>query len=136
MAAQRGKDCLLRLQDATGAYVTVAGLRSRTLAFNAQVVDMTHQDSPGRWRQLLAGTGLRAVQISGAGLFKDAASDALLRATFFNGGLPSWQILIPNFGVIEGPFQITALTFSANYDAEVAFDLTLASAGAITFAAI
>jgi TP901-1 family phage major tail protein len=136
MAAQRGKDLSLKLQDATGAFVTVAGLRSRTLAFNAQTIDMTHQDSSGRWRQLLAGAGLRAVQISGAGLFKDAASDALLRATFFTGSLPSWQILIPDFGVIEGPFQITALTFSAPHDAEVGFDLALASAGAITFTAV
>ncbi len=136
MAAQRGKDFLLKLQDATGTFVAVAGLRSRTLAFNAQVIDMTHQDSPGRWRQLLAGAGLRAMQVAGAGIFKDAASDALIRAAFFNGALPAWQIVIPDFGTIEGPFQITALTFSAPHDAEVSFDLTLASAGAITFAAI
>jgi TP901-1 family phage major tail protein len=136
MAAQRGKDVLLKLQDATGAFVTVAGLRSRTLAFNAQTIDTTHQDSAGRWRELLAGAGLRAVQVAGAGVFKDAASDALIRSTFFNGGLPTWQIVIPDFGIIEGPFQITTLTFNAHHDAEVAFDLTLASAGTITFAAI
>jgi TP901-1 family phage major tail protein len=136
MAAQRGKELLLKLQDATGAFVTVAGLRSRTLAFNAQVIDMTHQDSAGRWRELLAGAGLRAVQVAGAGIFKDAASDALIRSTFFGGALPIWQIVIPDFGIIEGPFQITALTFSAHHDAEVAFDLTLASAGAVTFTAI
>jgi len=43
--------------------------------------------------------------------------------------------VIPAFGTIEGPFQITALEFSGNFDGEVTFDLALESAGAITFAA-
>jgi TP901-1 family phage major tail protein len=136
MAAQPGKDLLLKMQDATGAFVTVAGLRSRTLAFNAQAIDTTHQESAGRWRELLAGAGVRAVQVTGAGIFKDAASDALIRSTFFESNLRIWQIAIPDFSVIEGPFQITALSFSAHHDAEIAFDLSLASAGAVTFSPI
>jgi TP901-1 family phage major tail protein len=135
MAAQPGKDVLLKLQDTTGGFISVAGLRSRTLAFNAQAIDATHQDSPG-WRELLAGAGVRGAHIAGAGIFKDAASDALIRATFFGGAIQRWQIVIPDFGIIEGPFQITALTFTAAHDAEVTFDLTLVSAGALTFTAI
>jgi predicted secreted protein len=34
MGAQKGKDLLLKMNDGT-AYVTVAGLRSRKIAFNA-----------------------------------------------------------------------------------------------------
>jgi TP901-1 family phage major tail protein len=136
MAAQRGNDLQLKVQDATGALVMVAGLRSRVLAFNAQTIDVTHQDTSDRWRTLLAGAGLRSVRVTGAGIFKDAASDALVRTAFFTGDLPNWQILIPDFGVIAGPFQITALTFSAHHDGEVTFDISLASAGPVTFIAL
>ena len=133
MAAQRGKDLLLMIQAATGAFVTVAGLRSHTLAFNAQTIETTNLGSAGRWRELLSGVGVRGAQVAVAGIFKDATSDALVQATFFAGTVRSWQVVIPDFGTIEGPFQITALSFTAPHDAEVTFDLTLISAGELTF---
>jgi len=47
--------------DSTGAggFVTVAGLRTRTLAFNAAAIDITDAESAGRWRELLAGAGVK-----------------------------------------------------------------------------
>src|SRR5690606_15232767 len=58
MAAQKGKDLLLKIDsDGLGAFETVAGLRSRSLSFNTEVVDITHQESTGQWRELLAGAG-------------------------------------------------------------------------------
>ncbi|MGU3492745.1 phage major tail protein, TP901-1 family [Xanthobacteraceae bacterium A53D] len=135
MAAQKGKDLLLRMLDGAN-YVTVAGLRSRRLAFNAQTVDVTHSESAGRWRELLAGAGVRRASISGAGVFKDAASDALVRSAFFDGELRDCQVVIPDFGTLAGPFQISGLEFAAEHDREVTFDLTLESAGALTFAAL
>jgi TP901-1 family phage major tail protein len=136
MAAQRGKDLLLKIEDTGGAFVSVAGLRSRALTFNAQAIDTTHHESAGRWRQLMAGGGVRTAQVSGAGIFKDAASDALIRNTFFEGLVRTWQIAIPNFGLIEGPFQIVSLSFGAQHDAEVTFELSLRSADALSFTAI
>lgn len=135
MAAQKGKDLLLKVLDGT-SYVTVAGLRSRRIAFNAQAVDATNADSAGRWRELLAGAGLKRASITGAGVFKDAASDALVRTAFFDGTLKTWQVLIPDFGTVTGPFQITALEMGGDHDREVTFDLTLESAGELAFAAI
>ncbi|OYZ89099.1 MAG: phage major tail protein, TP901-1 family [Xanthobacter sp. 17-67-6] len=135
MAAQKGKDLLLKMHDGS-SYATVAGLRSRTLAFNAQSVDVTHSDSAGRWRELLSGAGVKRASIAGSGVFKDAASDALVRAAFFDGALRDCQVLIPDFGTVSGPFQVTALEVAAEHDREVTFDLTLESAGEITFAAL
>ena len=134
MPAQKGKDLLLKMDDGDG-FVTVAGLRSKTLAFNAQTVDVTHAESAGRWRELLAGAGVKRASVSGSGLFKDAASDALVRQTFFDGVVRGCQIVIPDFGTIEGPFQISTLEFSGAHDGEVAFEITLESAGELTFAA-
>jgi TP901-1 family phage major tail protein len=133
MAAQAGKDLVLKLDDGTGAFVVVAGLRSRQLAFNAASVDVTNTESAGRWRELLAGAGVRRVGITGAGIFRNAGSDALVRATFFDGAIRNWQVIIPGFGTVQGPFLVTALDYKGEFDGAMTFELTLESAGAPTF---
>jgi len=135
MGAQKGKDLLLKINTGAG-FVTVAGLRSRRIAFNAELVDITHAESADRWRELLAGAGVRRASLSGRGLFKDAASDALVRQAFFDGSINPCQVIVPDFGTIEGPFQIASLEFSGEHNGEVTFDLALESAGALSFAAL
>lgn len=135
MAAQKGKDLLLKIHDGT-AFVTVAGLRSRQIAFNAEAVDVTHAESAGRWRELLAGAGVKRASVAGSGVFKDGASDTLIRQSFFDGTLRNAQIVVPDFGTLAGPFQITSLEFAGEHDREVTFDIALESAGEITFAAL
>lgn len=135
MAAQKGKDLLLKLSDGS-ALVTVAGLRSRQIAFNTEPVDITHAESAGRWRELLAGAGVKRASIAGSGLFKDATSDALIRQSFFDGDIRQGQVVVPDFGTLTGPFQITSLEIAAEHDREVTFDITLESAGEIVFAAL
>ena len=136
MPAQRGKDLLLKI-DATGSggFTTVAGLRTRSLAFNAATVDATHAESAGEWRELLAGAGIKTARLAGSGIFKDATSDETVRAAFFAGTIRDWQVVIPDFGTVEGAFQITALEYSGGHDNELTFELALESAGALTFTA-
>ena len=137
MAAQSGKNMLLKLdQTGAGSFLTVAGLRTRALSFNASTVDTTDQESAGRWRELLAGGGIKRASVSGAGVFKDAASDAQIRALFFAGTIRNWQLIIPDFGTVAGSFQIVALEFSADHAGEVTFDLALESAGEVTFVVV
>lgn len=134
MAAQKGKDLLLKVySDGSGDFATVAGLRTRTLAFNAETVDVTHQESAGHWRELLEGAGVKSARLTGAGIFKDAESDETVRSYFFNGTIRAWQVVIPDFGTMEGPFQITSFEFSGRHDGEVSFELSLDSAGEISF---
>ena len=47
MAAQKGKDLLVKVDDGTGNFVTVAGLRTRRLSLNASTVDATDSDCAG-----------------------------------------------------------------------------------------
>ncbi len=75
MAAQKGKDLLVKIADGSG-FTTIAGMRSRRIAFNAETVDVTHAESAGRWRELLEGAGIKRAAIAGRGLFKDEASDS------------------------------------------------------------
>lgn len=136
MVAQKGRDLLLKVDgDGQGSFTTVAGLRTRTLAFNAETVDVTDSESAGQWRELLAGGGVRSARVAGSGIFKDAASDETVRALFFDGALRDWRVIIPDFGTVEGAFQITALEFAGAHDGEVTFDLALESAGALAFTA-
>lgn len=136
MAAQRGKDILLKLANDAGIFETCAGLRTKRIALNAESVDVTNADSAGRWRVLLAGSGVQRVSVSGSGIFKDAVSDSLIREIFFNGAIENWQMVLPNFGIIEGEFQIIALEYGGNHDGEVTFEIALESAGEVKFTAL
>ena len=136
MGAQKGKDLLVKIDDGAGGFTTIAGLRTRQLAFNAETVDVTNAESAGRWRELLAGAGVRRAAISGAGVFKDEASDARLRQVFFDGDIRSYQVVVPDFGRIEGPFQVTSLEYRGDHAGEVTFEMSFESAGQLTFTAL
>ena len=134
MAAQRGKDLLIKLDmSGSGGFETVAGLRASRITFNAETVDVTNLGSEGRWRELLSGAGVRSAAISGSGVFRDAATDERARAIFFAGEIPAYQVIIPDFGIIEGPFQITSIEYSGQHDGEAVYELALSSAGALGF---
>ena len=132
MTAQKGKDLLVKIADGSG-FTTVAGLRTRRLSFNAETVDITHAESANRWRELLDGAGVKRASVSGRGLFKDASTDALMRQTFFDGTVKNYQIVIPDFGTVQGAFQITSLEFAGEHNGEVTYDVALESAGELTF---
>jgi TP901-1 family phage major tail protein len=136
MAAQKGKDLLLKVDNGSGTYVTVAGLRSKRISFGAETVDVTDQGSAGQWRELLDGAGVRRANLAGSGIFKDAAADGVVRAIFFNGTVRNWQVVVPDFGTIAGPFQVSSLEYGGNYDGEVVYELAMESAGELTFAAL
>lgn len=135
MTAQKGKDLLIKM-DQDGAFVTLAGLRAKRLAFNAETVDITDAESSGRWRELLGGSGVQRASLSGSGIFKDETSDDLMRSTFFASEIKDWEITIPDFGTVTGPFQITALEYSGQHDGEVTFEAALESAGSLSFGAV
>jgi len=137
MAVQSGKDLLVKLDmTGDGTFETIAGLRATRVGFNAETVDVTSLESQGGWRELLAGAGVKSASISGSGVFRDAATDARARAIFFNGEVPDFQVIIPSFGVIEGQFQITAIEYSGSHNGEATYELTMASAGVMTFTAL
>ncbi len=138
MAAQRGKDILLKIGDGADpeGFAAVAGLRARTISLNARPVDATDGDSAGRWRELLAGAGVKQAAVSGAGIFRDAASDAMIREAFFAQAARTWRLVVPDFGTLQGPFLVGALEYAGEHEGEATWALTLASAGEIVFEAL
>ncbi len=136
MAAQKGKDLLIKVdQTGNGSFQTIAGLRATRISFNAETVDVTSLESRGGWRELLTGAGIKSAAVSGSGVFRDTATDEQARRIFFDGLSPDFQVIIPDFGTISGAFIITAIEYAGTYNGEVTYELSLASAGALTFAA-
>ncbi|MGR3622193.1 phage major tail protein, TP901-1 family [Pseudophaeobacter sp.] len=137
MGAQNGKDLLIKV-DMTGGgqFETLAGLRATRISFNAESVDVTSLESQGGWRELLAGAGVRSATISGSGIFRDETTDERARQLFFDGITPGFQVVIPDFGIVEGAFQVTALDYAGSHNGEATYELTLASAGELSFTAV
>lgn len=134
MAAQSGKDLLVKIDmSGDGLFETAAGLRASRLSFNAESVDVTSLDSSGGWRELLAGAGVKTAAISGSGIFKDTATDERVRQIFFDGETPNFQVVIPDFGTVQGPFMISSLEYAGTLDGEATFEMALSSAGEIAF---
>ncbi len=134
MAVQAGKDLLVKVDmTSDGQFETIAGLRATRVSFNTETVDVTTLDSEGGWRELLAGAGVRSAAISGSGVFRDEGTDERARQLFFDGLTPDFQIIIPEFGVVQGPFQVTSLEYAGQLNGEATYELSLQSAGILVF---
>lgn len=136
MAVQKGKNLLMKIGTGAGSpevFVTIAGLRLKQFQMNADTVDITHTESLDGWRELLAGAGVKSVALSGSGIFRDEASDERLRAAFFDQAAPNFELILPDFGTIAGPFIVTSLEYGGTHDGAMTFSVALRSAGAVSF---
>ncbi len=137
MAAQNGKDLLVKVDmNGTGLFETIAGLRATRISFNAESVDVTSLESQGGWRELLSGAGVKSASISGSGVFKDEGTDERARQLFFDGETPAFQVIIPDFGIVEGPFQVSSIEYAGSHNGEATYEMSMASAGALSFTAL
>lgn len=134
MAAQKGSALLLKIDDGTGSFTTVGGLRSTSISLNDEAVDVTTKDS-NNFRELLANGGTQTISVSGSGVFTDAASETTLKDAFGASTFVNFQIIVPDFGTFEGQFMIATLEYAGEYNGEVTYSATLESSGEIAFTA-
>ena len=136
MGAQNGKDLLIKVDvNGTGLFETLAGLRATRVSFNAETVDVTNLSSAGGWRELLGGAGVKTAALSGSGVFRDEATDERARQIFFDGEVPSFQVIIPDFGIVQGSFQISSIEYAGSHNGEATYEMSMASAGELVFTA-
>jgi TP901-1 family phage major tail protein len=135
MAGQRGRDVLIGIGDGEEPemFIPVAGIRARTISLTAGLVEGTTAQSPEAWREVIAGAGVKRAEVAGSGVFRDAVSDALMRAAFFAGDATRFELVIPAFGALRGPFVISELNYGGEHEGEATFAIRLSSAGVITF---
>jgi len=79
---------------------------------------------------------VKSASLSGSGVFRDAGTDERARQIFFDGEVPELQVIIPDFGIVEGKFMITAIEYSGSHNGEATYELSLASAGQLSFNAL
>jgi TP901-1 family phage major tail protein len=137
MAAQKGSAMLLKIgttaaDASTDTYATIGGLRTTSITHNDDAVDITTIDSAGV-RELIAQGGIRAVSISGSGVFTDATSETTLKNAFGAAAFSNFEVVIPDFGSYKGKFMVASLSYSGEYNGTVSYDVTLESSGAIAF---
>ena len=145
MAAQKGSAMLLKINVSGSTYTTVGGLRSTSISFGDEAVDITNVDSLGI-RTLLAGAGTQSVSISGSGVFTDSTTEQLVRTTYYAQGNTSdgssaqtpafknFQVIVPDLGTFTGSMMIASLEYAGEFNGEVTYSISLESAGYITFA--
>jgi TP901-1 family phage major tail protein len=136
MTAQSGSDFLLKIGDGGSpeVFTTVGGFQSNAISLGEQIVETTNKSSPDRFREAMR-AGLKTVAISGNGIFTDSAAEESVRANYFGSAVANWQIAIPDFGTIEGPFIVTQLAYTGADNAAVTYSIALESAGSVSFAA-
>ncbi len=141
MAAQKGKDLLIKIAQRRPSSSRWRGCAAGCIAFNAETVDITHAEPPtagaiaGRRGGRAPRLDLRPSGCAPLGRFARAGR-ASVRQAFFDGAISNCRVLVPDFGTITGLFQIASLEFAGEHNGEVSFDLALESAGALTFAAV
>lgn len=79
---------------------------------------------------------MKSATISGSGVFKDESTDERARQIFFDGEVPEFQVIIPDFGTVQGAFMITSIEYAGSYNGEATYELAMASAGALSFTAV
>jgi TP901-1 family phage major tail protein len=110
-------------------------LRARRLAFNAEAVDITDAESAGRWRELLGGAGRAARGVVGRRAVQGPGQRRADAVVFFASEIRDWQVAIPDFGTVTGPFQITALEYAGRHDGEMTFEIAWNRPASSAFAA-
>jgi TP901-1 family phage major tail protein len=133
MPAEKGSAFLLKIGDGGSpvVYSTIAGLRATSLSINAETVNITNKGSAG-WRELLSGAGVRAVQLSGSGVFLNSAAEIRLRSKALSGDADDYEITFESAEKFRGKFLVSRLDYAGDYNGERTYTVTLDSAGAVT----
>lgn len=136
MAYQKGSDMLLKVDtNGSGSYSTVGAMQTKSISISNDLVDVTNQDSTNKWRELLAGAGIKKASLSGRGVFNDGAAENTVLTYCLAGTIRNWQCIVPGLGTFQGLMQVSQCEYSGQHDKEVQYDIRIESAGEITFSA-
>lgn len=139
MAAQHGRELLLKVHDGSAAFedanfTTVGGFTSNDIKISNTVVDITSKDSGG-FKESLDGGGQRSFTSSASGTFLSDATFALVHQHVLASTHPYCRIVVPGHGTYEGKFAISNLELKGDQNEEVTYSLSFESSGPVTFTA-
>lgn len=116
------------------SFTPLAGLTARRFSLSARLIETTDLASPSGWRELASGGGARGMTVTAQGVLRSLAADQALRTALAGQSPIDCQVTVPGLGVFTGPFLAEKIDYIGDYDGEATWSLTLASAGALSFA--
>lgn len=120
MAKKSGRELIIKVGSTP---VTIAAVRSKSVAINNERIDTTNDDSGG-WQEGLTVSGLRSVEITVSGL----ADGIGLRATAYGASpVAEVEVTFVDGAKLEGDFFVTGYTESGEHDGAIEFEATFAS---------
>ena len=125
MAAEIGRELVVK----RGSDV-IAGVRTKSLTFAGEAVDVTTDDDDGK-RKLLEASGQESIDMSVEGLTKDEN----LLAIPAGGGtrIEEYTIDMPWGGSITGDFRLNSVELGAEYQEAISFTAEIQSTGDWTY---
>lgn len=135
MSYQKGSDMLLKADtDGAGTYVTIAAIQAKDLAIDGRPVDVTNQDSSNKWQELLAGSGIKSLKVSGRGVFDGSAVATTVVNYALNNTIRNWRVVVPVLGTFTFLAMVTQVKYVGPHDKEIQYDISLESAGSVALA--
>jgi len=120
----------------TTSGTAIAAMRTIAVQINSETVDVTSADDTNRWRQLLAATGVKSMQITMSGILKDVATASTMIKDAIAQTVDAYGIVASTLGTFNGTWQLTSFEFTGEYNGEAQYTMTLESAGDITYASV
>lgn len=133
--AYKGLDFILEVDNGTEGvplWTRVCGLTQTGLTINQEGVDITDNCSEG-WREMLEGAGVRSVSISGSGNSRNNDGQKFLEEACRSNLFVKARIRRGYGDQFSGVWQIPSVGASATYNGAETFEVTLESAGEITY---
>lgn len=129
----RGLDFVLQRGNgaAPEVFTTIAGLRTKTLTRNAEMIDATSHGS-NQFRELLAGAGVKSFSGSFDFVKKDSAVLTGIETDFDAQTLNNYRFVDGNGDSITSAFKVTQYAETGGHNTEHSGNVTLESSGAIT----
>lgn len=117
-------------------FKSTGGLRSKSISFSAEGIDITNEDSD-EWKTMLDAAGIRSMEISGSGVYNNSDVFQSLVTKFLANQLTCLMFVEVKTGrIYEACFKLTSLEVSGDYDAESNYSISAASSGAVRTAVI
>jgi len=134
MTGQKGRDFLIKIGDGgtPEIFTAIGAARTNAMNVNNNLVDKTTMDSQGI-QEMIADAGVQTVQLTIDGLFKDSASEEILRAAAMDRKMSNYQLAFPNGDIYEAAFAVQDYNRGGAYDGLETFSATLVRSGFGTF---
>lgn len=133
--AMKGSALLLK-KGTSASGTALGGFRTVSFSINSETVDVTTSDNTNRWRELLAAAGVKSMSVTAAGVLEDTATHDQMIDDLIAQTIDAYGITVGSLGTFNGDFQLTQMEGAGEYNGEQTFQITLESAGDITYAAV